>query len=68
MISEQELYQLKQQLDIINNDLLLYSEEEHLLIEQIRSQLRTLITQYGATAELALLAVSLEMTIRKALS
>lgn len=68
MITEQELNSLKGQLQLINNDLELYSEEEHLEIERMREQMRNLVRFYGNTAELAIIAVSLEITIRKAMN
>lgn len=66
MITEQELSQIKGQLTLINNDLQMYTEEEHLEIEKMREDMRNLIRFFGNTAELAIIAMSLEITIRKA--
>lgn len=66
MISEAELEQLKSQLTMINNDLMMYTEEEHHEIEKMRQDMRNLIRFFGNTAELAIIAISLEITIRKA--
>lgn len=66
MITEQELSQIKGQLSLINKDLLQYTEEEHLEIEKMREDMRNLIRFFGNTAELAIIAMSLEITIRKA--
>jgi len=68
MITEQELEGLKSQLQLINSDLELYSEEEHLEVEKFRTDMRNLIRFYGNTAELAIIAISLEITIRKAMN
>lgn len=66
-ISEAELNGLKGQLAQINNDLQLYSEEEHFEVERIRTQLRDLIRFYGDSANLAIIATTLEISISKAL-
>lgn len=67
MITEQELAQLQGQLKLINDDLNYYTEEEHLEVEKMRTDMRNLIRFFGNTAELAIIAMSLEISIRKAL-
>lgn len=67
MITEQELMQLKAQLTLINNDLEMYTEDEHHEIEKMRQDMRNLIRFFGNTAELAIIAMSLEISIRKAM-
>lgn len=68
MTSREEIEALQQQLDQINQDLLEYSEEEHHQVEIYRNTLRHLVSTYGAQAELAIVAVCLEISIQRALN
>ena len=68
MITEEELTMLKGQLQTINDDLLLYSEDEHHEVEKMRTDMRNLIRFFGNTAELAIIAMSLEISINKVMN
>lgn len=66
MFSEHEINDMRSQLMALEGDFQIYSEEEHLLVEQIRTTLRNLIGQFGACASVAIVAMCLEISLHRA--